>query len=236
MITDSLTYLRTGDDWLKTVLVGGLLTLLGFLVVPAVLVAGYLVRVLRATMHGDDAPPRFDDWGAMAAEGVRAFGIALVYGVLPALLLAATAAVGGLAASGGRTLALLGGGLVLLGGLLALALGLVAAYVLPAALANYAEQDRFGAGFALADLRPVLGSGTYATAWLSGVAVVLVAGLVAGLLNAVPLLGTVVGGFVSFYAVTAAYYIVGHAWGDLRGLALDEADGDDEAGAERPAV
>jgi hypothetical protein len=39
---------------------------------------------------------------------------------------------------------------------------------------------------------------------------------------------------VSFYAVTAAYYLVGHAWGDCRGLDLREDDG--ETAAERPAV
>ncbi|MFB6101559.1 MAG: hypothetical protein ABEJ73_03240 [Haloplanus sp.] len=51
--TESLTDLRPSDGWIKTVAVGGLPTLLGVLVVPTVLVAGYLVRVLRATMHGD---------------------------------------------------------------------------------------------------------------------------------------------------------------------------------------
>jgi len=233
MISESLGYLRTDDEWLKTVVIGGLLTFLGFLVVPAVLVAGYLVRVLRATMHGDDAPPRFDDWGALAGDGVRAFAIAVVYGLVPTLLIAVTAAFAAVVAGPGPRSGLVVGAVTFVGGLLALALGLLAAYVVPAAVANYAEQGSVRAGFAVDDLRPVLTSGTYATAWLTGFAIVLGAGVVAALLNVVPLLGTVVGAFVSFYAVTAAYYVVGHAWGDLRGLELHD---EDELGAERPAI
>ncbi|MFB6195061.1 MAG: DUF4013 domain-containing protein [Haloplanus sp.] len=232
MINDALTYLRTSDDWVRTVVIGGLLTLFGFLVVPTVLVAGYLVRVLRATMHGDDAPPAFDDWGDLAGDGVRAFAIAVVYGLVPTLLIAVTAAGSGLAAGPGSRSGLIVGGVAVVGGVVALVVGLVVAYALPAALANYAETGRVGAGFAVADLRPVLTSGTYATAWLTGVAVVIGAGVVAGLLNVVPLLGTAVGAGVGFYAVTAAYYLVGHAWGDVR--ELERHDG--EARAKRPAV
>ena len=234
MITESLTYLRTSDDWVQTVLIGGLLTFFGFLLIPAVFAAGYLVRVLRATMHGDDTPPLFEDWRDLGSDGLYAVAIAFVYGVLPAVLLAVTAAFAGLIAGPGPRSGLLVGGVVLVGGLLALVLGLLAAYVVPAAVANYAEQGRLGAGFAVADLRPVLTSGTYATAWLLGFVVVLGAGVVTGLLSVVPFVGTFVGAFVSFYAVAAAYYIVGHAWGDLRGLELHDEDG--ETGAERPAV
>ncbi|AZH26429.1 DUF4013 domain-containing protein [Haloplanus aerogenes] len=234
MISESLSYLRTSDDWVKTVVIGGLLTLLGFLVVPTILVAGYLVRVLRATMHGDETPPRFDDWGDLAGDGVRAFVIAVVYGLVPAVLIGVTAAFAGLAAGPGPRSGLIVGGVAFVGGLLALVVGLLAAYIIPAALANYAEQGSVRAGFAVGDLRPILTSGTYATAWVMGFAVVFVAAVVTALLNVVPLLGTVVGAFVSFYAITAAYYIVGHAWGDLRGLDLHDDEG--EMGAERPAV
>jgi hypothetical protein len=234
MISKSLTYLRESDEWVKTVVIGGLLTFLGFLVVPTVLVAGYLVRVLRGTMHGDDVPPRFDDWGALAGDGVRAFAIAVVYGLVPAFLVAVTAGLAVAVAGPGPRTGLIVGAVTFVGGILALVLGLLAAYIIPAAVANYAEQDSFRAGFAVGDLRPVLTSGTYATAWVMGFAIILGAGIVTAVLNIVPLLGTVVGAFVSFYAITAAYYIVGHAWGDLRGLEIHDDDG--EMGAERPAV
>ncbi|WP_251328424.1 DUF4013 domain-containing protein [Haloplanus pelagicus] len=234
MINESLTYLRTSDDWVKTVLIGGLLTFFGFLLVPVVFVAGYLVRVLRATMHGDDTPPRFANWGDLGRDGLYAVAIAFVYGIVPGLLIALTAGIAAVVAGPGPRSGLLVGGVTFVGGLLALVVGLLAAYVVPAAVANYAEQGSFGAGFAVSDLRPVLTSGTYATAWLLGFVVVLGAGVVTGLLSVVPFVGTFVGAFVSFYAVVAAYYIVGHAWGDARGLTVHDEDG--ETSTEQPAV
>jgi hypothetical protein len=235
MIRDSLDYLRTSDGWIRTVAIGGLLTLFGVLVVPTILVAGYLVRVLRATMHGDDVPPAFDEWSDLASDGLRAFAIVFVYGVVPALLVALTAAAAVLVAGPGPRSGLVVGTVTAVGGLVALALGLLSAYVIPAALANYAERGTVRAGFAVDDLRPVLTSGTYAMAWVAGAVVVLGGVLAAGLLNVVPVLGTAVGAGVSFYALTAAYYVVGHAWGDLRGLTPYGKE-DDEADAERPAV
>jgi hypothetical protein len=235
MITDSIDYLRTSDDWVKTVVIGGFLTLLVVFVVPTILVAGYLVRVLRATMHGDETPPRFDDWGSLAGDGVRAFAIALVYGLVPGVVIAVTAVLAGIAAGPGPRFGLIVGAVTLVGALFVL--GLLAAYVTPAAVANYAERGSVRAGFAVDGLRPVLTSGTYATAWATGFVVVFGTAIVAGLLNVVPLLGTVAGAFVSFYALTAAYYIVGHAWGDARGLELHgDGDSDRETGTDRPAV
>ena len=79
MISESLNYLRNGEDWVKTVLIGGVLGLLSVLIVPTFLVIGYLLRVVRATMKGDEEPPVFDDWGEMAIDGVKGFAIAFVY-------------------------------------------------------------------------------------------------------------------------------------------------------------
>ena len=43
MIQESLQYLRTDEDrWVRTVLIGGILSLLSVLVIPTFLVLGYL--------------------------------------------------------------------------------------------------------------------------------------------------------------------------------------------------
>lgn len=238
MIQDALNYLRTDDEWTKTVLIGGILSLLGMLVVPAILVFGYLVRVLRGTMHDDDRTPVFDEWGDLFVDGVNAFAITLAYGFVPAVIGTAVVA-GGIfsftVVSGGSSSAAAGGlGLaVVAGGLLALALGLLAAYIVPAATAAFAETGRLGSAFSVTDLRPVLLSGTYATAWLSAFAVVVAGGLLGTVLNAIPVLGFVIAGFVTFYAGVTAYYIVGHAWGDHRNLGRR---GVEESPSEKPAV
>lgn len=225
MLTEALEYPRSRDDWLKTVLIGGVLGLFTWLLVPAILLAGYVVRVLRGSMRGDETPPAFDDWGDLFGDGLRAAVIAFVYGVVPAVVLGLMAVLGGFVAAGGGDVGFGIASLIfLVGGLLALVLGLVAAYVIPAAVANFAETGRMGAGFSWSTLRPVLFSGTYATAWATAFAIVLVAGLVTGVLNVVPLLGFVVGAFVGFYAAVSAYYVIGRAWAEMNPVAAESMD------------
>ncbi|MFB6093304.1 MAG: DUF4013 domain-containing protein [Haloquadratum sp.] len=229
MIQESLQYPRNDDQWIKTVLIGGVLSLLGIFIVPTFFVLGYFLRVIRRTMHGDEQPPVFDDWGDLLSDGLKAFVVVFVYGLIPGVVGAVFIGGGVLSmAAGGNADAgsLVGFGLVgvLLGSLLALVLGLLAAYVVPAAMAVLAETDRLGASFSIGELRPVLGSGTYATAWLSGFAIIVGAGLIAGALNVVPLLGSIVGVFLSFYAAVAAYYIIGRAWGELRDVEVRDRD------------
>lgn len=225
MLTEALEYPRARDDWLKTIVVGGLLALFSFLVIPAILVAGYLVRVLRGSMAGNERPPAFRDWGDLFGDGLRATVIVLVYGIVPAVVVAVTALVATTVAAGGGDVAVGTGGLVvILGTLVALVFGLLAAYIIPAAVANYAEEGRLGAGFEFGKLRPVLFSGSYATAWLTAFAIVLVASIVSGVLNIVPLLGAVVGAFVGFFAAVAAYYVIGRAWGEMHSVESETMD------------
>jgi hypothetical protein len=50
----ALRYPAGGDDPVRTVGIGGVLSLLSVLIVPLVLLAGDVVRVLGHTMAGDD--------------------------------------------------------------------------------------------------------------------------------------------------------------------------------------
>jgi hypothetical protein len=65
-----------------TVLAGGLLVAFGFLVLPAVLVAGYLLRLLRAD-GASSAPPSFGGVRSLLVDGLRAYGVWFVYTVVP---------------------------------------------------------------------------------------------------------------------------------------------------------
>jgi hypothetical protein len=241
MFNESINYLRKSDELYKTVFIGGILTLLGFLLVPTFTVVGYVVRVLRRTSRGDEEPPVFtdvDDAIEMTVEGFKGFVVAFVYSLVP--LVVAGVLVGGsivslIAGGGGNSGGLVGLGLggLLLGGLVALVLGLAAAYVIPAALANFADAGSIGAGFDFDVLRPVLTSSTYARGWLVGLAVVIVGGILLSVLSIVPLLGTVLGVFVQFYFLVAAYYVIGRTWGELRDVA---PVGDGDSPSEQAAV
>jgi len=221
-----VTYPTNSDDWIKTVLIGGVLTLLSVLIVPAFLVYGYVVRALRAGIDDAEEPPIFDDWGTLLKEGVIAFVIVIVYQLIPLLVFAVTVG-GSLAAIGTGSDVGAGAGIAgLLGGLaLFTVLALVFGYVTLIGLANYAHVGTFGSAFDIDVIRPVATDGAYAIPWLYGVGILIAAAVVAGLLNIVPVLGAIVGVFVTFYGQVAAAWVWGRGFGDARGLGGD-ADAD----------
>jgi hypothetical protein len=213
MLDKAINYPRNSDDALVTILIGGVLTLFSFLLVPLLPLYGYLMNVLRSGMDHGEEPPVFDDWGDLFVEGAKVFVISLAYFLVPMIILAVTVGgavisiIAGNAGAGAALGALAGFGLATL-------VSLVFYYVLPAALANFARSGDIGSAFAFGELRPVLLSGSYAKGWLLALGVIVVAAIVASLLNIVPLLGAIVGVFVTFYAIVAAFYIYGQAFED----------------------
>lgn len=223
MISEAIDYPRSNEDSVRTLLIGGLLALTSVLIVPAIVLVGYVMRVLRSVARGDERAPPFEDWEGLFREGVRGSVVALAYALVSAI--GAVVFVGGALALAGDATAV-GVVLLVIGGLLWFALSLAAAYVTPAALANVAERGRIGAGFDVATLRPVLFSESYATAWLVAAGFVLAGGVVSGVLAGIPALGAIVGAFVGFYAGVAAYYVIGRAWGDREDLDVAETEPD----------
>jgi hypothetical protein len=223
MLSDALSFPRRGEDWLSTLLVGGILTFLGFLILPVFVVQGYLVRVLDHAANRERTPPSFTQWGSLLVDGLKLFVVNLVYGLLAVVPLTVVVAAlflpvfvretpiesGTVPAQAAET----GGGdgvgllvfVVLL--LVAVLLTLLAVYVLPAAMANFAIEGRLGAAF---DVRTVLAgalTSDYAVAWLLALVVGIVGGLVGSALTAV-LLGV----FVIFYVQVVFYYLVGRGF------------------------
>ena len=161
MFNESLRYIQRREDWVKTVAIGGVLSFLSFLLVPIVLVAGYYVRVLRSTMHGEEMPPAFDEWGDLATDGLKAVVIGFVYSLVPSVIGGVVFAIAGVSFFGGAAndsggLALAGGLIFLVGSLIVLVLGLAVAYVLPAALANFVERESLGAAIDDGSLSPAV--------------------------------------------------------------------------------
>jgi hypothetical protein len=221
MLSDALSFPRRGDDWLSTLLVGGVLTLLGVFVLPAFVVQGYLVRVLDRAARRERTPPSFTQWGTLFVDGLKLTVVNVVYGLFVlvplAVLLGSLVAFlpsGPMTAEGGAggpppAPADGGSGLVVFVAFLA-AVGLfflVVTYLLPAALANFAIEGRLRAAF---DVRTVLAgafTSDYAVAWLLAIVVGIAGGLVGSLLAV-----AVVGIFVLFYVQVASYYLVGRGF------------------------
>lgn len=213
MIEEAINYPRSGENASMTILIGGVLALFSFLIVPGLLLLGYFVRVLRGAEAGEETPPTFGAWGELLVDGVKAFVVLLVYSIVPAIVVSVTT--GGLiaaAGAGGVRTAAVAGGLIglLVGGILWLA----AFYVIPAALASLASTDRLGSAFDTDVLWVVLTDGRYATGWLVALVLFVLTAVVVTVLNVVPFLGFVVGAFLDFYVGVAAAYLYGHAFED----------------------
>ncbi|MFC6614364.1 DUF4013 domain-containing protein [Halopenitus salinus] len=222
-VETAIRYPTESDDVAMIVVIGGLLSLFSFLVVPIFLLSGYLVRVLDRTADGDDVPPAFEEWGELAITGVKAAVIGFVYALLPAIVGGGVVLLGGVGIGLGGDGPLAGIGVlgVILGGLLWGGLALLVSYLLPAALANFARTESIGAGFDFGTLSTIWTSRPYALAWVTMILVFLIGGLVVGVLNVVPILGTIAGAFVGFYFAVAAYSVIGRAWADFPVAAHD---------------
>jgi hypothetical protein len=221
MLSDALSFPRRGDDWLSTLLVGGILTFLAFLVLPVFVLQGYLVRVLDAAARRERTPPSFTQWGALFVDGLKMFVVNLVYGLFVLVPLALL--LGGLLVIvPGEPMSMegtgatppppptgSGGGVLVVVLLFALVVvvGLLLAYLLPAALANFAIEGSLGSAFALRTIASGAFTGEYAVAWVLAVVVGIVGGLLGSALSAV-----VVGVFVLFYVQVVFYYLVGRGF------------------------
>lgn len=232
MIQEALGYLRESDDVWKTSIIGGVLLLFGFLLIPLFVAWGYVVEVVDRTARGDDEAPVFEDWGQLTIDGAKAIAIGLVYSFVP--IVVGTVLFGGILLGSGETIGSAGGAGLVFSGLLTLGLLLAAAYAFPAALAHFAEKRRLGAGFDLETIRPVLWNRTYATRWLLSAGIILAGSIVTAALNELPMIGLLLGAIVAFYALVAAYYVVGQTWEELHPLPTTERGG--ELSSDRPAV
>jgi hypothetical protein len=207
MFSDALYYPTRGEQSLLTILIGGVLGLLSFLILPLFLVFGFYLRVLERTIEGVEEPPTFDDWGTLAVRGLVAALVTLAYYAIPLLVFLVLGGVGLLTGSRGGA----GAGLVV-GGLLSVLLGVAITYVYPAALSNYARTGSASDAFAFGEIKAVVTSGGYLGAWVIGFVIFFGGFLVVGILSLIPILGTLVGLFVNFYIAMAAYRVFGTAY------------------------
>ena len=207
MIGEAFAYPRRGEDWLMRTIIGGVLVLVGaFILIPLLLVEGYLYRVLGRTTRYDRQPPAWEDWIDLFVEGVQMYIVQIAYLLVPAILLVIGAflTVLGPVADGGTTT--VGFGILIVGGILQV----LAAYLLPAALTNFAYHERLGAAF---DVRTVFRI-AFTFEYFVVIVLVFIIGIIVGTIGAILSL-IMVGVFILFYLHVAIGYLFAQAY--LRG-------------------
>jgi hypothetical protein len=84
-----LSYPFIGREAQKNFLVGSLLMLAGFFIplIPVFIVYGYISRIMKQVIAGEKASmPTWDDWNTLFTDGLRLYGVRIIY-ALPLMLL-----------------------------------------------------------------------------------------------------------------------------------------------------
>lgn len=217
MIQEGISYPLKGEDALGGIVLGTLLVVGSFLLIPGIILLGYLVEVLEQSARGESEPPAFDDWGGMLVDGLKAIVVTFVYGVLPFGIMSvfvSSLAAGGVTEGGaGGVLA----GVGLIGILVSVVVSVVVYYLLPAALTNMAVEDSLGAAFDFSSLKDVLLSGDYLIAWLVPFGISFLLNIVVFIL-AVTVVGLLLVPTLQFYVQVAVFFMFGRAFGKVKGL------------------
>ena len=214
MLGDALNYPIKDDTSLKTILIGGLLSIFSFLLIPIFLLQGYFLRVLEGASEGTSAAPVFDDWGELFVDGLKMFVVTLVYVFVPTVVFFGL----GVVVAGGALLTgdpgvLAGAGLFgLLLFFLYFVVVLLATYLLPIGLTNLAREGDVGAAFDTTVLSSVATNADYVVAVILAVVVGVVLGTVAAFLTVI-----LIGFFIQFYVQIVALYLLGRGVGEAMG-------------------
>ncbi len=198
MLEEAIDYPRRGDGWLARIGIGGILYLLSFLIIPLFLIEGYLYRVLAGTVRGDEQPPDWGDWLGLFVDGVKMFVVQIVYALVPVVLIVAGAMLTATGAMTADALEIVGWLVVALGFIVSI----LVAYLIPAALANFARTGQLGAAFDVTTVRNAAFTGSYFWAIVLALILAIILGMIGSILMII-----LVGIFVLFYAQVVVYYL-----------------------------
>ncbi len=159
-VNKAIRFVMEDKQWISKLLIGALMSVLGFLILPALILQGYLVKVIRHVMNGNwNGLPEWDDWGELLKDGFFVTVAQIVY-TLPFILLMIIggAATGGMASVTGSddlaAVAATGGGLLLLCLVVLFAVALL--FLTPAILIQYAIKDDFSACFRFGEVFDII--------------------------------------------------------------------------------
>jgi len=152
-IGSSFTYMFEDENWIKKLLIGGIVAIIPIVNFAAL---GYIVQLIRNTRDGHPTPlPEWDQFGAYFMDGLWIFLIILVY-LIPVILLACVQGVGTAALANNQDAQNVVG---ILSGCFSCLIGLwslVVAILIPAVMIRYAEVGEFMAGFRFGEVFSVI--------------------------------------------------------------------------------
>lgn len=205
---------RYPSQKMVNILIGGVLYLLSFLIIPAFFVEGYFVRVMADTIEGRDDMPEWSDWGYLFRKGVGAFVVSLAYLIVPIIIISVTL---------GATLtalipAMMKGslGAVITGALGGVLVSIIIAFffgfLCMVGILRYADEGNIGSAFAFGEIFDELKEKftEYLLAFLILFGATII---VLGLLTAfIPIIGAIIAVFADFYIIVVGARMFGEIY------------------------
>lgn len=199
----AFTYVFEDKDWIKKVLIGGLMVpLIIVFFIGAFILNGYMLEIVRRVASGNDTPlPEWDDFGGYLSRGfILTVGLLIWY--IPYIILACCLGLGlGLSDSSDMGGANIGGNLFLNG------VGLIySAVIMPVVIGAFATDMQFGSMFQFNRIMEAvqrIGAG-FVMVFL----ILLVANIIAGL-------GLIAFCIGVFFTIAYSIFVSGHAYGQV---------------------
>ncbi|MDX1616986.1 MAG: DUF4013 domain-containing protein, partial [Candidatus Promineifilaceae bacterium] len=136
---EAYTYMFREERWISKLAIGGLVALLSVFILPAFILAGYQVAVVRAVINDEPTKlPEWDNIGQKFMDGLNLFIAGFVYS-LPILLVVCLGAVLDAAVGSGSDMA---GIFVFLTSCIAILVSIPLAFVVPVLTIRYARTGR----------------------------------------------------------------------------------------------
>lgn len=170
----------------------------------SIIVSGYMIRIIKASLANVAEIPAMDDWKEMFIDGFKADVVGIIYAI-PAILImiisiaAALSIIGSSSLSDPAVLLSLAAGAGI-GGIIALLYMLIITPIIAMAITNMAYQDEFGAAFRFSEIMAKIseiGWGNliiwYIVMIVLFIILSIIGGIITGILSIVtPILGTLI--------------------------------------------
>lgn len=230
-INKAIRFVKEDDRWVSKLLIGVLVSVFAFLIIPALLLQGYVIKIVRQVMNGDwDGLPEWDDWGKFLKDGFYVTVAQLIY-TLPFILLliigtAMTVGATGLIEHGDAAGLLASGGFMLLFCLMMLFI-IALLFLTPALLIQYAIKEDFGSLFRVGEIMAIIRNNladiliVFAVMVVAGLAI----SLVSGVLSLIPCLGWIAAVIIGLAVGPYISFVSGHLYGQIASKVLGNKAG-----------
>lgn len=203
----SFSFVFEDSDWFKKIAIMALVTLIP--IIGQLVLIGWGAEIIRRVVRGADTPIPELDFGAQLADGFKLFVVSLVYS-LP--IIAVSLVVGIISGVAGSVLDSDTANIIIsissiCLGLVNFILGILMAFIIPAAMANYAIKGTIGDGLRIGEVFGLVKNN------LSAYLLVVLGTIVASFVSSLGTIACIIGVFLTaVYATAIMMHLYGQAY------------------------